>query len=117
MPESSDAILETQASSSLHIATPGRNLLPRLSPGFSRRESLSAVCGAGPPCLPGPYLAGPAADTWITISIHRCGAVEREREREEPERCGWRVLELPASAGPAPPRLLKAPCAPPLAPG
>lgn len=79
MPESSDANLETQASSSLHIATPGRNLLPRLSSGFSWRGSLSAVCGAGPPGLPGPYLAGPAADTWITISIHRCGAVERER--------------------------------------
>jgi hypothetical protein len=113
MPESSDAILETQASSSLHTTTPGRNLLPRLSLGFSWRESLSAFCGAGPPCLPSLYLAGPAADTWITISIHRCGAVKRE----EPERCGWRVLELPASAGPAPPRLLKAPCAPPLAPG
>lgn len=35
MPESSDAILETQASSSLHITTPARNLLPRLSLGFS----------------------------------------------------------------------------------
>lgn len=101
MPESSDAILETQASSSLHIATPGRNLLPRLSPGFSRRESLSAVCGAGPPCLPGPYLAGPAADTWITISIHRCGAVERERERERSlSAAGGESWSCPRQPGP-----------------
>lgn len=88
MPESSDAILDTQASSSLHITIPGRNLLPRLSPGFCWRESLSAVWGARPPSFPGLQRTGPAADTWITISIHRCGAVERE----EPERCGWLVL-------------------------
>lgn len=86
-----------------------KKLLPRLSPGFCCAESLSAIRGARPPCLPGLARAGPATATWITISIHRCGAVDRE----EPERCGWRVLELPASVQSVSRRLLKAPRAPP----
>lgn len=109
MPAFSDAILETQASSSLHTKTQAENCSLDCLWGFCCRESLSPVWGARPPCLPGLARAGPATATWITISIHRCSAVDRE----EPERCGWRVLELPASTRSVLPRLLKAPRAPP----
>lgn len=70
MPESSDAILETQASSSLHTKTPSRKLLPRLSPGFCRRESLSAVCGARPPGLPGLARSSGAGYGYLDHHLH-----------------------------------------------
>lgn len=99
MPESSDAILETQASSSLHTKTPSRKLLPRLSPGFCCRESLSAVWGARPPGLPGLARSSGAGYGYLDHHLHP--SLRHRRQR------GTRALRV-ASPGDARVSLVRA---------